>query len=364
MSTVTSSTTSVSTKTSVSKQVKKIKSNELVRIEIIPYTRAQKIYFKATGLSPNCRHFAFFDQVAVDDWCREETFTTVATDPTEYGNRYNRATRHPEGTSQLFSDAQGTIEGSFFLPNTNTIRFRTGDREFRLIDISVYEPNNAISTAFTVFASNGRINYYGDTYLKTTTILTTRTITTTITNTTTKTATNTLTNTGGDNDDNIYSYDVDGDGRGDYYSRSAALRDGWRSGDINLVPRPVEGPDPGQGPNIGGGGESSDACFVAGTMIKMADGTEKAIEDIDLNDNVKHGGLVWGIGQFIVDDIHDYEGVRVSGSHLVKENGLWTRVRDSNKAVLLDDETPTRVYIFACENHILETYNGVIFSDF
>lgn len=212
MSTVTTKTESVSTKTSVSTQVKKIKSNELVRVEIIPYARAQKIYFKATGLRPNCRHFAFFDQVAVDDWCREETFTTVATDPTEYGNRYNRATRHPEGTSQLFSDAQGTIEGSFFLPNTNGIRFRTGDREFRLIDISVYEPNSAISTAFTVFASNGRINYYRDTYLKTTTILTTRTITTTITNTTTRTVTNTSGSSGGGGNQQTAYVDTNGNG--------------------------------------------------------------------------------------------------------------------------------------------------------
>lgn len=215
--TSTSSSTSVSTKTSVSTNVRQIESNKLVSVKIIPYTRSQKIYFKATGLRPNCRHFAFFDQVAVDSWCREETFTTVGQDPTEYGNQYNRATQHPEGTSQLFSDAQGTIEGSFFLPNTDQIRFRTGEREFRLLDISVYNPANAISTAFNIFASNGNMNYYTDVYLRTTTILTTRTVTTTLTTTTTHTITNTNTNNEG-GDGTVSGYiDTDGDGLTDHY---------------------------------------------------------------------------------------------------------------------------------------------------
>jgi len=233
--TSTSSSTSVSTKTSVSTNVRKIESNKLISVRVIPYTRAQKIYFKATGLRPNCRHFAFFDQVAVDSWCREETFTTVAVDPTEYGNQYNRATQHPEGSSQLFSDAQGTIEGSFFLPNTDQIRFRTGEREFRLLDISVYNPNNAISTAFNIFASNGNMNYYADIYLRTTTILTTRTVTTTVTTTTTNTITNTTTPVTEEENDDIYSFDVDDDGIGDYNSYSDAAKDGWPSNEIEQV---------------------------------------------------------------------------------------------------------------------------------
>jgi hypothetical protein len=75
------------------------------------------------------------------------------------------------------------LEGSFFLPNTDAISFRTGEREFRLIDISVYDLDTAISTAFATFTANGLLENRRDVYLKTTTILTTRTVTTTITRT-------------------------------------------------------------------------------------------------------------------------------------------------------------------------------------
>jgi hypothetical protein len=179
----TSSSTSgnVSTQITVTENIKQIASNELVSIDIIPFIRAQKIYFRATGLRPSCRHFAFFDRKPVDVWCRQENYETISNDPTEYGNQYNNATEHPEGTTQLFSNSNGVLEGSFFLPNTDAISFRTGEREFRLVDISVYDLDTAISTAFATFTANGLLENRRDVYLKTTTILTTRTVTTYIT---------------------------------------------------------------------------------------------------------------------------------------------------------------------------------------
>ena len=39
------------------------------------------------------------------------------------------------GTS-LFTDNEGKVEGEFFIPNTDTERFRTGVREFKLLDIN------------------------------------------------------------------------------------------------------------------------------------------------------------------------------------------------------------------------------------
>ena len=205
--------TSVSERILVTENIKQIASNELVSIDVIPFIRAQKIYFRATGLRPSCRHFVFFDRKPVDVWCRQENFETISNDPTEYGNQYNNATEHPEGTTQLFSNSNGILEGSFFLPNTDAISFRTGEREFRLIDISVYDLDAAISTAFTTFAANGLIENRRDVYLKTTTIMTTRTVTTTVARRSAG---------GGGGGGGEVSYDVDGDGRGDFSSYSAA----------------------------------------------------------------------------------------------------------------------------------------------
>ena len=124
---------------------------------IVPFMRSRKIYFKTTGLIPNATYFAFFDGISVASWVREETFSFLADDVDDYGDQYANATAHPEGATALIADASGTIEGSFFIPNTPAIRFRTGSREFALLDISVYDKNSAISIATSIYTSAGAI---------------------------------------------------------------------------------------------------------------------------------------------------------------------------------------------------------------
>jgi len=78
----------------------------------------------------------------------------------------------------------------------------------------------------------------------------------------------------------------------------------------------------------GGGGGSSSSCFVAGTLVTMADGSEKRIELIEPGDVVLDGGEVIMTGQFLPALMYDLGGVHVSGSHLVAHDGLWIAVED------------------------------------
>ena len=80
------------------------------------------------------------------------------------------------------------------------------------------------------------------------------------------------------------------------------------------------------GNSPGGGGSY---CFDPSTPIQMFDGSTKKIKDIQLGDNTK-GGEVTGVFQFKAsDEIHDYKGVTVAGSHYVKEDGRFIMVKDS-----------------------------------
>ena len=45
----------------------------------------------------------------------------------------------------------------------------------------------------------------------------------------------------------------------------------------------------------------------------------------------------WGISKLLSDDIYDYKGVYVAGSHAVKEDGVWMRVEDSKIGKPLND---------------------------
>ena len=104
-------------------------------------------------------------------------------------------------------------------------------------------------------------------------------------------------------------------------------------------------------------------CFDPNTPIQMADGSEKKIKDIQLGDDTK-GGEVTGVFQFKAsDEIHDYKGVTVAGSHYVKEDGKFIMVKDSPLAVKIDkipvvyslDTSDRRIFIKDIE---FADYNG------
>ena len=119
------------------------------------------------------------------------------------------------------------------------------------------------------------------------------------------------------------------------------------------------------GGSKGGGGESGYGgfCFDPNTLVQMANGGEKKIKDIQLGDQTK-GGEVTGVFQFKAsDEIHNYKGVTVAGSHYVKENGKFIMVQDSPISFKIDkipvvyslDTTDRRIFIKDIE---FADYNG------
>jgi len=115
----------------------------------------------------------------------------------------------------------------------------------------------------------------------------------------------------------------------------------------------------------GSGGESGYGgfCFDPNTFVQMANGSKKKIKDIQLGDNTK-GGEVTGVFQFKAsDEIHDYKGVTVAGSHYVKEDGKFIMVQDSPISVKINkipvvyslDTTGRRIFIKDIE---FADYNG------
>lgn len=147
--------------------VQKLVGNRVINVALLPFMRSRKIFFKAEGLRPNSKVFAFFDGTSVADWVRSETFTYHSDNPTDYGNLYDRATSHPDGSSTLETDADGKIEGSFFIPSTSSLRFRTGTREFKILDISVNDESNALSIARAVYTATGYLDTRRKEYMST-----------------------------------------------------------------------------------------------------------------------------------------------------------------------------------------------------
>ena len=138
--------------------IREIVEDRIVDFAIIPFMRSLKVNFRSQGLRPNTKFFPFFGGVNISDWTREEsTFTRFVQDGTDVGNTYTNLTSHPDGSTDIITDSDGTVIGSFIIPSTTALKFRTGDQEFKLLDISVDNEANATSFTRATYSALSRI---------------------------------------------------------------------------------------------------------------------------------------------------------------------------------------------------------------
>ena len=114
--------------------------------------------------------------------------------------------------------------------------------------------------------------------------------------------------------------------------------------------------------NTGGGSGGGDSCFLPDTLVTMANGSVKKIIDVDIGDEVAVGGKVFATGKFLNDELYDYKGIKVSGSHMVNEDGVWMRIRDTKHGISLGDDENI-VYVFGSENRRI-LINDILFTDY
>jgi hypothetical protein len=161
-----------------SESIRKLTNGKYIDLALIPWMRSRKVYFQAKGLTPNTKFTPFFDGQNVSDWCREEsTFVRWADRTDDIGNKYTSSdiSSHPDGNSELTSDENGEIIGSFFIPNiapeyeivryvkgkkikTKYVRFRSGIREFKLLDIDRNDWSDAGSKCFAYYSAIGQVD--------------------------------------------------------------------------------------------------------------------------------------------------------------------------------------------------------------
>lgn len=139
----------------------------------------------------------------------------------------------------------------------------------------------------------------------------------------------------------------------------AAVKSGAATAAGTAIGTAVGGPIGGA---IGGAIGSVIGCFLPDTLIRMADGSEKKIIDIDIKDNLEVGGLVFATGKFLINNLFDYKGIKVSGEHLVNENGKWLKVKQSQFAKSLGNDEHI-VYTLGSQNRRI-LINNILFTDY
>ena len=159
-----------------SETIRRVTGGRTADVALVPWIRSRKVYFKAQGLKPNTKFTPFFDGVNVSAWCKEEPSFIQWSDRTDdIGNKntFSSLTAHPDGNSELISDANGEIVGSFFIPNIKPkfeiekskiatskyknyyLRFRSGTKEFKLLDVDVNDWSSSNSKAFAHYNVKG-----------------------------------------------------------------------------------------------------------------------------------------------------------------------------------------------------------------
>lgn len=150
--------------------IRDVVGNKIIDVSVIPFMRSIAINFKAEGLRPNTQYYPFFDNTNVGPYCREESSFVVKSDRDAVNANSNaddegtqRTTQlHSKGTTSLISDAEGTIIGSFEVPNNASMRFPTGVREFSLLDVNAHNFSAALSFARANFISAGTLEKFED----------------------------------------------------------------------------------------------------------------------------------------------------------------------------------------------------------
>ena len=112
-----------------------------------------------------------------------------------------------------------------------------------------------------------------------------------------------------------------------------------------------------------GGGGGGGGCFPEGTMVKMADGSEKPINEIKLNEVLFEGGKVTRLLSGLADKVqwYQYRDILVTGTHAVKHEGKWIRVEDIKESIPMRIEEEF-LYNLSTEYHKI-IIRDVIFSD-
>ena len=133
-------------------------NDRVLDISVLPFMRSIKVFFRAQGLRRKTQHFAYFGNTDISNFTRQEDsseFTRFSTRTDDAGNLFTNNTAHPSGATNLISDSNGKIIGSFIIPSTSTTKFNTGSQTFKLLDITGGVDSNAISTASATFSANG-----------------------------------------------------------------------------------------------------------------------------------------------------------------------------------------------------------------
>ena len=265
--------------------------DRIIDVNIIPFMRERVIQVTGTGFKPSSRLYAFFDGESVSDYIT----------PMNSGFTANTGT---EG-SALISDTTGNVYAEFRIPNDDDLRFRVGEKRFRLTDSADNSQRLGIVTTSgeAVYTAEGLQTTVEDTIVSI------------------------------ESPEIVNDLVVEAEAFTEVTDRRTEISSFTVDGRVPPPPPPrrpsgggrvfrdfgVDGPEPGDG-----GG----SCFVAGTLVTLEDGSKKNIEDVQVGEKLL--GQDGAINTVLEHDFpmlggRDLIGINGSGPFKTPEHPLFTK---------------------------------------
>ncbi len=111
--------------------------DRIVDVSIVPFIRSRTLTISVTGMKPNTRVYPFFDGEAISAYC------------TPLGGSLADA---------VYTDEAGSIAGlTYAIPNSDALRFRTGERQFLLVDNTAGDLVTASTYGMTIYQAQGML---------------------------------------------------------------------------------------------------------------------------------------------------------------------------------------------------------------
>jgi hypothetical protein len=160
----------------------------VVDINIIPFMRGRRVYFRGHSFKPNTKLYAYFDGINVNAYVAPITNETawtsgvfpngVPSPPFIVNNITPDKFPTPNSTllaqgfqtfgTQLQSNDEGEVWGQFIVPNNEYLRFRTGEKEFKLT-ASERNTESAVTYGMSAYSASGLLQTKQETILSVTT---------------------------------------------------------------------------------------------------------------------------------------------------------------------------------------------------
>ena len=100
-------------------------------------------------------------------------------------------------------------------------------------------------------------------------------------------------------------------------------------------------------------------CFLPGQKVKMKDGSEKNIEDLEPNDVVAEGGRVQMVGHGIAHQFCNHNGLIITPGHAVHDGKGWVEIQHITPVSIIHTDG-VKVYNVVTDNHKLIVENQLV----